>query len=522
MNKILDVRYTDINAEKEFCQELLEIAQTENSFYGITFAHTYLGDYYLAKNDCTSCAEHLSKAKYLSEKYDFSDLMVRICNLYGICHESLEDEQTAFQYYLQALPLAKENSDLFLECILLNNIANNFEMLEDYEEAEKYFLSAYEVLNKLPDSTSDFNYIKLRLLSNLAFVYYSLGNAVKMKEYLLQCEQIEGELEGSKEYLLNCGFSNYYALVGAASFAEQYAKKFMASVQSKTYSDQYLIQEMLIRLCKAMIHIRKKEIAKQILDYNIHLLKQEEMAYIQQVQKLEIQFYTVFGTDQERFDAYESYYKKINLTEKMVKKGKAKGLKNIIYLDELKNSLVMEAEMLNKKAHLDELTNLYNRRYLNKMVSKLFQDEKVLKLGFIMIDVDYFKEYNDTYGHVEGDIALRAVADLLLRYASDEIIVTRYGGDEFLALCINVSKEIILSFIKQVQNDLKELNIEHKASKCTNQLTLSIGFSNREKTEALNSNLLFEEADKALYHSKLSGRNTFSCSMGDYSQFPIE
>ena len=122
-----------------------------------------------------------------------------------------------------------------------------------------------------------------------------------------------------------------------------------------------------------------------------------------------------------------------------------------------------------------------------------------------MIDVDYFKEFNDTYGHVQGDVILKSVADSLMDNMPSDVFVARFGGDEFSCMCINKSDDEIINYIKSIQNNIKNKKIEHKGNKNNNYLTLSFGFYNG----ALTSSML-EKADEALYQSKSKGRNTFS------------
>lgn len=511
MSNIMAFRYSDLEKERENCQYLLDIGEREKDTYSIAFAHTYFGDYYIAQSDSENCGIHLNLARRLSEENGFQDLMLRINNLYGICYESLADEQTALQYYLQALQLSREHHDPGIECILLNNIASIFYFLQDYEESKKYYLQACESAALNPEDMPNLSYIKLRIWSNFAEVFRVLGELDESKVYLQRCQSLSGDLDVVRNYVLSRGWCGLFADTGNHKKAVGYAKQLLICCQSHNFDDKYLTYEMLFDVCRIMIRIGEQTIAKQVLDQILDMLQEGEVDHIQQSLKLRTYFYETFGSQAEQEHAYREYYHEMDLSDKNLKEVKAKGLKNIIYLDELKNSLTREKNSLDDEAHLDELTRLYNRRFFNKLISKAFSPPALpVHIGIIMLDVDYFKEYNDTYGHSYGDSALQAVAKVMIQNASPSIKVSRYGGDEFVCLCIDVSDEEMITFIEGVRNGLDSLKIEHKNSRCSPYLTLSIGYSNQISTEIESAGALVDAADQGLYHSKSIGRNNYS------------
>lgn len=168
-----------------------------------------------------------------------------------------------------------------------------------------------------------------------------------------------------------------------------------------------------------------------------------------------------------------------------------------------------EAQELETAGHLDELTGLYNRRYFNKMVSKAVQNQKITHLGIIMIDVDYFKQYNDYYGHFMGDGALKAVAKVLASYAEADISVSRYGGDEFVCLCQNISDDEVDQYVDAVYTEMKKRNIPHQKSKCSDRVSLSIGYWSGVVGERKLTETMIQWADEALYKAKEDGRNCY-------------
>ena len=158
----------------------------------------------------------------------------------------------------------------------------------------------------------------------------------------------------------------------------------------------------------------------------------------------------------------------------------------------------------------DELTQLYNRRYFNLKINEEINRAKREKnyFSFLIMDIDYFKQYNDTYGHQAGDLALKKVSLMLKKKtsrASD--FAFRLGGEEFGIITI-LDKEKSIEFANSIKNEIENLQIEHKASKVSKYLTISIGIVSKKGDAITNSDILFKEADDCLYEAKKLGRNS--------------
>ena len=157
----------------------------------------------------------------------------------------------------------------------------------------------------------------------------------------------------------------------------------------------------------------------------------------------------------------------------------------------------------------DGLTGLYNRHELGAYITKKFTryTEEAFPLTVMMIDIDFFKQYNDNYGHVKGDECLKLLAKVLknalMPFTS---YLFRYGGDEFFLVVEQANKERCQRLINEIMVKVEELDIEHRFSKVSSVVTLTIGaavisYGNYDYIE------LFQAADKALYKGKEQGRN---------------
>jgi diguanylate cyclase (GGDEF)-like protein/PAS domain S-box-containing protein len=158
----------------------------------------------------------------------------------------------------------------------------------------------------------------------------------------------------------------------------------------------------------------------------------------------------------------------------------------------------------------DELTALYNKRYFNQIldleVRRAQRNHSYLTLA--IMDIDFFKPYNDTYGHLKGDKVLKRIAMTIkksLNRAGDYAF--RVGGEEFAIVCVDMNPKNSIEFFEQLKNDIKNLNIDHAASEVDNVVTISIGIFCSVPTANTTANTTYRKADTALYDAKRQGRN---------------
>lgn len=162
-------------------------------------------------------------------------------------------------------------------------------------------------------------------------------------------------------------------------------------------------------------------------------------------------------------------------------------------------------------ADLDGNTGLYNRRYFDQTFENEWMKAKnnSKPISLILFDVDFFKNYNDTYGHLEGDKCLKRISNRLLDLFGDgSDIVARYGGEEFAIVLPEQSAEIAYTKAEKCRKAIMDLRITHQKSYVNNVVTISVGVASMNPTKGnRKSTHLIALADKALYKSKENGRN---------------
>jgi two-component system chemotaxis family response regulator WspR len=165
---------------------------------------------------------------------------------------------------------------------------------------------------------------------------------------------------------------------------------------------------------------------------------------------------------------------------------------------------------LQRLTSVDGLTALSNRRHLNDSLEGEWKHsaQTRMPISALMIDIDHFKLFNDTYGHLAGDEALQRVARVLsaaCRRTAD--IAGRYGGEEFLLILPGMKKEDALALAKDLVCRVTSLGIAHSCSDTAPYVTVSIGVATLIPTRGQPSSVLLREADDALYVAKKNGRN---------------
>jgi len=238
-------------------------------------------------------------------------------------------------------------------------------------------------------------------------------------------------------------------------------------------------------------------VLKKLINYEIELAKYERKRFLTLYDKIILNIgiilaLTVFGVLIISYYVFKSIQKDQTRLEIATKK--------------LQNA----NKKLENVSYTDVLTSLHNRRYFNFVYDRELKRAKRTKsyITFMMMDIDYFKQYNDTYGHIEGDFALKSVAKVLketLKRPSD--FVFRLGGEEFGAILTDVDESNSASLAEEICQSIKRREIKHETSKAGEFLTISIGVVCCKADENLDNEILMIRADEMLYKAKENGRD---------------
>lgn len=184
--------------------------------------------------------------------------------------------------------------------------------------------------------------------------------------------------------------------------------------------------------------------------------------------------------------------------------------RDITELKKVQEDLLLANQTLEILANLDGLTGIANRRLFDSFLNKEWENMKRIKqpLSLILIDVDFFKNYNDFYGHQMGDDCLIKVAHSIENIVNQNLgLFARYGGEEFGIILPNFTEEKSFNLATQIQEIIQSQKIPHHTSQISNYLTLTLGIATIIPNQNTDPNFLIKKADECLYQGKKQGRN---------------
>ena len=413
-------------------------------------------------------------------------------------------------------------------------LGNMYFIMEDFEAAVKYYNKAVNIplKNQVNNALSKYgSYI------NRSESYILLKNYEKAKECSLETEKIIPYLPaniavGVKVFryknllLLESRKSNFKKAEEYYNLCLEYLKEDKGSA--------FLNSSMYVEIAHCEMLYLQGKYNEAIEKLNLLLKKdlEEEWGFDTSIYLMLLKLYRETDQIEKYFETGKSLYNSEKEFNDNLKKDYIEFIKNSYTLDQMKKqeqiskikiialggfaflaviSIFMGAaqiKKLNKKNFTDALTHIYNRKYMDYLAKKSLKEP--INAAVVMIDIDYFKNYNDYYGHPAGDIVIKKTADILRKSITKNDILIRYGGEEFLFVLKNADKDIFTDIYINIVKNLEKENILHEKSPISDKITLSFGvcFAYFEKTLDLEKSIKL--ADEALYISKKNGRNRYT------------
>ena len=439
----------------------------------------------------------------------------------------------ALEYTLNALEIAMElNDDILInDCVI--NLGENYyiqrkytKTIEIYEEfiqqdrlgSTDNILNVYGYLAYCYAKKGDYtNYQKYKeKYLDIVNESNSIGDLIWLYSNCVELEANFNNLELAKEYLNKA--QNLYNEHSEESYVNidillEYSREKINYLENKDYDNTIKIYKNILE------ELNNRGIKADITDSIINellIISYKEgdyetfIEYIKLLNNLdnseETQVYTdsIFTNMNNAIKEKEVLRSKIRVTILFIA--------TIISISALINSIRKNKKINKLNAQLkelntiDPLTKVYNRGYLNEKLEVMCENKE--EVSFIMIDIDYFKLYNDNYGHINGDKALIEVSKIIKSVFKDDMVF-RYGGEEFSVLSYKTIEELI-KYVEKLRLEIYNKNIEHKYSKVSDRITLSIGLASSKLSKDDDLIELNKKADENLYKSKEQGRNRYT------------
>lgn len=430
-------------------------------------------------------------------------------NLIGAIYGGLGNELMALEHYLSGLSVSTGNDISAVSSRIYNNIGAEYQRLSDFEHSIKYLELALSEMEKNAND-KNFEILAFKTNLNLCVGYTELGKYKKAEEYLNRANTYIDHPS-----VINLRF--HYLTIQSELFMkigrqEEVRESFPALVEAVFKPENgFSFWDSFERVGNLALELNDYAALKRVLDgmeWKFNQLPEEliELDIQVRIQEFRLAYYDAVG-DPELLRREERTY--IELCKKLCLQTKHDRATTIDYKIQLKTEYDENAEQ-RKKLDTDRLTGVGNRYKLEKDYKLLQKNSEGnhIRIGIGIIDLDYFKEFNDAYGHLQGDRYLKVISQIIKKLVADIGEVYRYGGDEFVVLLVDVDTSTIEQIAQQILEDAKRHQLCTMSSSQKIQ-TVSQGYVVLEQFKDIDIGQLLSYADRQLYSVKHNGRQNY-------------
>lgn len=438
--------------------------------------------------------EILAESEKIKNPEIRSKIQIKSYEYLGNMYFILEDYKSAIKYYDLSISIPIKNND---ENALTKygahiNRSESYILLNNYEEAINSSFETEKIIPYLPENIA--TGVKIFRYKNLMLLESKRSNFKKAEEYYNLC----------------------------------------TTLLKKDSGNAFINAEMYVELAHSEMLFYKKDYSQAIKNLNLLLEKdlKENWGFDTSIYHLLLKIYKETDELEKHFNTGKKLYYSEKRFNENLKKDYIEFVKNSYTLEQLKIqekiskikiiilgtltflsliSIILgikKIKNLHNKNFTDALTNIYNRKYLDYLITTPLKEP--LSAVIVMIDIDFFKNYNDFYGHLKGDEVIKNVADILKKSIRKNDALIRYGGEEFLIILKNANIDVFKEVYNRISKNLYDKNITHEKSTVSDRITLSVGVTFEYFEKSLNLKNGIKKADDALYISKRNGRNRFT------------
>lgn len=486
------------------CEELFEIAQQLEDDVLAGYACFYHGDIYANYQTEGEAINYLTRAVQYLKKTEEWELLVRCYSRLGLAFQGAGDVTNAIDSFFAGIDIAQEHPVSETGAIIMNFSAF-CEAAGDYERALYYRVRSFGLIEEMPESESRNDYITA-ISAMLLRLYMKMGDSEHAKE---EAERLDHLLE--KYGKSSNGFEVYVNQL-------IYVQEFGDAAREQELKDQtlyaFLTCENLIEYfdeCIGLISYLKRtedyELLEKVLNHMTDTLERDfkdtetTREHSMKVLAEKIRLYQKTGDEEKQYKELQKYFM---LGGKHME-SQQESTRSLISMRSTLRQAEIEKMFLMQQADMDALTGIPNRRRMNEQADHIFAKaaREQTAFGMAMLDIDHFKQWNDTFGHHIGDQCLTALAEILKTQTDEKLFAFRYGGDEFMLLFDDMDDQEILQRAGQIQEKViaagRKFGFE--------ALTVSIGIANWIPRKGNQVWDYASTADQALYWVKRKGRN---------------
>ena len=512
--QVIEYRFKDPQRAYDICCEILEHGAETNDWYEISYAHLYMGDTLFSMGRLAESIEHMLIGEKVQKEYGYDDLLMKNYNITAIIYMTQGDDFLALDYFYYAMELAEQYGNYVLQGLIYNNIGVLLHNRGDASSAAWYFEQGIKVSRKKGIEDKDIVFDERQFYINMSGKYIEEKNYLKAKEYMdIATTQYDGKQTSVSEVSIMSAYAVIYSGLGNEPALYDICVKAL-HLPREAYEEVESFEDYL-DIFVALMKIKHIGEAEQLLHILSEVCERNDIRkHKVRLCEAYIELYETTGNYLKLNETYHEYYTWKKKLEQEKKQAVITAIDNRCRLEDEKTrnaKLTADNRELSRESEVDELTGIYNRYGIRRRFRELYKIAEVddQKLCMAIFDIDFFKEYNDQYGHLQGDACLQKVAQILQKTASNLFFIARYGGDEFLIVGINKTNDEIECFAQNLLNNIREARISFQYSPIVPQITISFGAVNAKVEDNLDILDFVYNADKVLYKVKKKGRNNY-------------
>lgn len=506
-NQILDTSVVRIEDIRNAFDHITE--EQDKGLYGL--CNYYMAYYDLKNGKTDECLDYLKESIRCMVGTPQEINVARCYNILGILAHGQNNLLMAAEQYNKALVYTDKYQDHFIRNIVISNMADMYFRVGAYDRGFECFRESMAEYSRSGDdsATGAGNY--MMLLSNYG---YYLCRAKRLDE----ANQMAEKLYSMQDGVYAEQFPRLYAYTFLALLCHEHKEKDKAldflimAVQEATVQQQLAGDfDGIFNLLELLVMMEEFGLLGEVLDSVEPLAVEENNDSI----RLHLLFFRLKYckdgmTQQEYMDSVKEFFRikeeqgsqEIGLVLHMLEVRR-----RLWDIEETQKALETENTKLLYQVDHDQLSGLYNKGCLNRYAEEAF--DRALKtnqtLSVIFVDIDYFKQLNDFYGHQRGDECIQAVAECI-RQSVPEDFAARYGGDEFVVIAVGRSESYIRSCAENIVDSVRKKNISNENSAAADVLTVTVGLVHTVPKKPNKVWDFMAAADEALYKQKKEKR----------------
>ena len=498
----------------ESAGKLMQAGVDADSDMLIGIAYYYMAECYLGKEDKDKVNNCLMTCiKYLQSCGPY-EYIARAYNMLGVIAQSQDNIAMAMEYYDDAIRYCEEYELDYVHAMVLSNVADSYYRLGQNDEALQYFEKAEDYFLREKQGIFFWNNLLLNVVGAMNCLV-GLGRNEEVFSRGEQMEEVAEHIDGERrpELVLASARGTIAWLKGDMQKAYFYVKEAGRALNGTGILESY---DNMLDYLNLLVRMKCYD---ELLEATDRLVKQmdnmQDSDFRLQLLKIRLQYCSEQMTAKQQSEEMQYFLKVYEIKRRLSGETALKSLgmrREFQKIKEKQYELKLQNKKLLRNSLHDVMTGLPNRAYLNQHAEESFEEafHRQKALGVCLMDVDCFKQLNDRYGHVAGDKSLMAVAEVLkVINRKEDVFCARYGGDEFILLFYDRTREEMERILGEIRSMVGRLGIPNEDSWVDSNVSVSIGGICRIPGSADRLWDFLAAADETLYRIKREGRNGF-------------